>query len=191
MSDHLTANSTESSKKLAAQASLLIVEDDLVLSGRLMQAMDAKGYKVSAVTSLAEASAHLVGDLPAFAVVDMRLGDGNGLDFMKELKSKAPDCRAIMLTGYGSISTAVSAIGVGAFDFLTKPSDADEIHNALQATRHDRLSVPYSPLSGEQVRREHIAAVFEEYGRNVSETARRLGMHRRTLQRILTKVPRN
>ena len=104
-----------------------------------------------------------------------------------EINNRAPDCRAIILSGYGSIPTAVSAINAGAFDFLAKPADADEIHNALRATRHDEMLIPYTAPSSDRIRREHIDTVYEQYGRNVSETARRLGMHRRTLQRILAK----
>ncbi len=171
--------------------SLLIVEDDKVFGGRLGQSMEAKGYRVRSAGSISEASDCLSEEPPAFAIVDMRLPDGNGLEFMAKLKQSAPDCRAVILTGYGSIPTAVSAIEAGAFDFLAKPADADEIHNALRTKRHDEVLIPFSPASSDRVRREHIDAVFEQYGRNVSETARRLGMHRRTLQRILGKnVPR-
>jgi two-component system response regulator RegA len=170
---------------------LLIVEDDQTLRQRLAQSMASKGYDVVSAGSIAEASECLDGNHPAFAVVDMRLGDGSGLDFMASLKQRVPDCRAVMLTGYGSIATAVWAIGAGAFDFLAKPADADEIHNALRAHRHDELAIPFVPSTSDRLRREHIDAMFETYGRNVSETARRLNMHRRTLQRILAKNVQN
>jgi two-component system response regulator RegA len=120
-------------------------------------------------------------------VIDLRLGDGNGLDVIARLKERRPDARGIVLTGYGNIATAVSAVKLGAFDFLAKPADADEIHAALAATRDSRPQPPENPMSADRVRWEHIQRVYELCNRNVSETARRLGMHRRTLQRILAK----
>ena len=171
---------------------LLIVEDDSILGRRLRLSMEEKGYQVTLAGSINEASDSLLTNLPAFAIVDMRLPAGNGLQFMSTLRAKAPDCRAVILTGYGSIPTAVLAIEAGAFDYLAKPADADEIHNALRTKKHDEVLIPFTPASGDRVRREHIDSVFEQFGRNVSETARRLGMHRRTLQRILGKnVPHN
>ena len=166
---------------------LLIVEDDVAFGQRLGQSMATRGYTVCCAASITEAYNTLADSLPEYAIVDMRLTDGSGLDFMAKLKEAAPNCRAIMLTGYGSIPTAVRAIEAGAFDFLAKPADADEIHNALQAERHDELHIPFTPSTSERVRREHINATYEQFGGNVSETARRLGMHRRTLQRILNK----
>ena len=124
---------------------------------------------------------------PAFAVIDMRLGDGNGLDVLSELKLKRPDARGVILTGYGNIATAVTAVKLGAFDYIAKPADADDIHNALVSSGEDKPQLPDHPMSADRVRWEHIQRIYELCERNVSETARRLNMHRRTLQRILAK----
>jgi two-component system response regulator RegA len=167
--------------------SLLIVDDDKPFLTRLARSMETRGFDVTAVQSVAEGLAEIVRSAPAFAVVDMRLADGNGLDVISELKAQRPDARGIVLTGYGNIVTAVTAVKLGAFDYLAKPADADEIYNALMATRHDKAEVPENPMSADRVRWEHIQRIYELCGRNVSETARRLNMHRRTLQRILAK----
>ena len=167
--------------------SLLIVEDDKPFLERLSRAMEARGFTVRTSGSVAEGLQEIARHAPAFAVVDLRLGDGNGLDVVSALKRQRPDARAIVLTGYGNIATAVSAVKLGAFDFLAKPADADEIHAALAAQRDARPQPPENPMSADRVRWEHIQRVYELCSRNVSETARRLGMHRRTLQRILAK----
>jgi len=169
------------------EKTLLIVDDDRPFSSRLQRAMEARGFTVTCAQSVAEGLAAIAHSPPAFAVIDMRLADGNGLDVISELKTKRPDARAIILTGYGNIVTAVTAVKLGAFDYLAKPADADEIFAALMATKHDRAEVPENPMSADRVRWEHIQRIYELCGRNVSETARRLNMHRRTLQRILAK----
>ncbi|HKH81837.1 MAG TPA: ActR/PrrA/RegA family redox response regulator transcription factor [Methylovirgula sp.] len=166
---------------------LLLVDDDRPFLSRLARAMEGRGFIVTAVQSVAEGLAAIAHEPPAFAVIDMRLADGNGLDVISELKAKRPDARAIILTGYGNIVTAVTAVKLGAFDYLAKPADADDIYAALMATRHDKAEVPENPMSADRVRWEHIQRIYELCGRNVSETARRLNMHRRTLQRILAK----
>ena len=169
------------------ELSLLIVDDDKPFLTRLGRAMEARGYAVRMADTV-EAGLTAIGDsAPAFAVIDMRLADGNGLDVISELKAKRPDARAIILTGYGNIVTAVTAVKLGAFDYLAKPADADEIYSALMATRHDKAELPENPMSADRVRWEHIQRIYELCDRNVSETARRLNMHRRTLQRILAK----
>jgi two-component system response regulator RegA len=170
-----------------ADKTLIIVDDDRAFLDRLSRAMESRGFSVKACGSVAEGLEAIASAPPAFAVVDMRLGDGNGLDVISELKAKRPDARGIILTGYGNITTAVTAVKLGAFDYLAKPADADEIFHALMATQHDRAAVPENPMSADRVRWEHIQRIYELCGRNVSETARRLGMHRRTLQRILAK----
>jgi two-component system response regulator RegA len=170
-----------------ADKTLLIVDDDKPFLSRLARAMEGRGFIVTAVQSVAEGLAAITTDAPAFAVIDMRLADGNGLDVISELKAKRPEARAIILTGYGNIVTAVTAVKLGAFDYLAKPADADDIYAALMATRHDKAEVPENPMSADRVRWEHIQRIYELCGRNVSETARRLNMHRRTLQRILAK----
>jgi len=171
----------------AAERTLLLVDDDRPFLTRLQRAMEARGFIVTAAQSVAEGLAAIAQEPPAFAVIDMRLADGNGLDVISELKTKRPNARAIILTGYGNIVTTVTAVKLGAFDYLAKPADADDIYAALMATTHDKAEVPENPMSADRVRWEHIQRIYELCGRNVSETARRLNMHRRTLQRILAK----
>lgn len=167
--------------------SLLLVDDDRPFLLRLQRAMESRGFQVTVADSVATGLAAIARHAPAFAVIDMRLGDGNGLDVISQLKAKRPEARGIILTGYGNIITAVTAVKLGAFDYLAKPADADEIVAALMATRHDKAGLPDNPMSADRVRWEHIQRVYELCNRNVSETARRLNMHRRTLQRILAK----
>ena len=171
----------------AGDMSLLLVDDDKPFLTRLARAMESRGYAVRTADSVAAGMAAVEETAPAFAVIDLRLGDGNGLDVIARLKERRPEARGVILTGYGNIATAVSAVKLGAFDFLAKPADADEIHSALAARRDERPQPPENPMSADRVRWEHIQRVYELCNRNVSETARRLGMHRRTLQRILAK----
>lgn len=173
--------------ELDQDRSLLLVDDDKPFLTRLARAMESRGFTVTAVDSVSAGLAVIEKSAPAFAVIDMRLGDGNGLDVISELKAKRPEARGIVLTGYGNIVTAVTAVKLGAFDYLAKPADADEIFHALMATRSEKVDVPENPMSADRVRWEHIQRIYELCGRNVSETARRLTMHRRTLQRILAK----
>jgi two-component system response regulator RegA len=167
--------------------SLLLVDDDKAFLTRLGRAMEARGYFVRTVDNVADGLVAIAERPPAFAVIDMRLQDGNGMDVISELKRVRPDARGIVLTGYGNIATAVTAVKLGAFDYLAKPADADEIHAALTSTSVEKAELPESLMSADRVRWEHIQRVYELCGRNVSETARRLNMHRRTLQRILAK----
>ena len=167
--------------------SLLLVDDDKPFLTRLARAMESRGYTVETADSVASGMAAIAARPPAFAVIDMRLADGYGLDVISELKNRRPDSRGVILTGYGNIVTAVTAVKLGAFDYLAKPADADEITSALMASRHDKAEIPENPMSADRVRWEHIQRIYELCGRNVSETARRLNMHRRTLQRILAK----
>ncbi|HUG63566.1 MAG TPA: ActR/PrrA/RegA family redox response regulator transcription factor [Methylomirabilota bacterium] len=171
----------------AARSTLLIVDDDKPFLQRLARAMETRGYTVETAESVAEGLVKVEQVLPEFAVVDMRLGDGNGLDVIEALRRRRPDARAIILTGYGNIATAVSAVKMGAVDYLAKPADADEVHAALTRDPEARAIPPENPMSADRVRWEHIQRVYELCERNVSETARRLNMHRRTLQRILAK----
>lgn len=167
---------------------LLIVDDDRPFLNRLGKAMAARGFVVTTAESVAEALAAIRAEPPAFAIIDMRLADGNGLDVITELKSRRPEARGVILTGYGNISSAVIAIKLGAFDYLAKPADADEVFLALMNGEAVAAGpVPSNPMSAERVRWEHIQRIYELCDRNVSETARRLNMHRRTLQRILAK----
>jgi two-component system response regulator RegA len=171
----------------SSDLTLLIVDDDRPFLNRLGRAMEARGFSVTTAESVAEGLAALEKLPPAFAIIDMRLGDGNGLDVISELKAKRPDARGVILTGYANIATAVTAVKLGAFDYLAKPADADEIYHTLMATQVDKPDTGDSTMSADRVRWEHIQRVFEACDRNVSETARRLNMHRRTLQRILAK----
>ncbi|MFC0284693.1 ActR/PrrA/RegA family redox response regulator transcription factor [Camelimonas abortus] len=166
---------------------LLIVDDDRPFLNRLARAMENRGYQVRTAETAADGIAAIEADPPAYAVIDMRLGDGNGLDVITKLKERRADARGVILTGYGNIATAVTAVKLGAFDYLAKPADADEVHAALMAQQGGRAQPPENPMSADRVRWEHIQRVYELCGRNVSETARRLNMHRRTLQRILAK----
>ena len=174
-----------------ADQTLLIVDDDAPLRNRLARAMESRGFVVSTAASVAEGLDAAAGAAPAYAVVDLRLEDGNGLEVVEALRHVRPDIRIVMLTGYGNIAAAVVAVKSGAVDFLSKPADADQITAAL-IEKERPLPPPQDPMSADRVRWEHIQRVFEQCGRNVSETARRLKMHRRTLQRILNKhAPRN
>jgi len=172
---------------MSGDRSLLIVEDDKSFLQRLARAMEGRGFAVTTAESVADGLTRLETTSPAFAVVDMRLEDGNGLDVISALKRRRPDARAIILTGYGNIATAVNAVKLGAVDYLSKPVDADDVVAALLALEGRKAEPPENPMSADRVRWEHIQRIYELCGRNVSETARRLNMHRRTLQRILAK----
>ena len=167
--------------------SLLIVDDDTPLRDRLARAMEKKGFQVMQAESVKQGINQAKTSPPAFAVVDLRLNDGNGIDIVKEIRSTKHDSRIIILTGYGNIPTAVAAVKVGAIDYLAKPVDADAVESALLAMPYSKAIPPENPMSADRVKWEHIHRVFELCNRNVSETARRLKMHRRTLQRILSK----
>src|SRR5580693_9110641 len=169
------------------ERSLLIVEDDKSFLQRLARAMEGRGFNVTTAESVADGLDQVEKSAPAFAVVDMRLGDGTGLDVISALKRRRPDARGIVLTGYGNIATAVTAVKLGAVDYLSKPADADDVVAALLAIDGKKAEPPENPMSADRVRWEHIQRIYELCGRNVSETARRLNMHRRTLQRILAK----
>lgn len=167
--------------------SLLLVDDDKPFLTRLERAMARRGFEVRIADSVAAGLAQVKSDPPAYAVVDMRLEDGNGLDVVSALHANRPDARAVVLTGYGNIASAVTAVKLGAVDYLSKPADAEDIIKALLAMESDTPEPPDNPMSADRVRWEHIQRVYELCDRNVSETARRLNMHRRTLQRILAK----
>ncbi len=173
--------------ELPDDRSLVIVDDDKAFLLRLGRAMEGRGFEVRMASSVAEGMDLMREKPPAFAVVDMRLEDGNGLDVIAELGRLRPEARAIVLTGYGNFATAVSAVKLGAVDYLAKPADADEVTDALLAPANAKAPPPENPMSADRVRWEHIQRVYELCNRNVSETARRLNMHRRTLQRILAK----
>jgi two-component system response regulator RegA len=167
--------------------SLLIVDDDAPFRNRLARAMEKKGFIVSQAEGVKMGTQKVVESSPAFAVIDLRLDDGNGLEIVKEIQKSSKKSRVIMLTGYGNIPTTVAAIKNGAIDYLAKPADADDVEKALLADPKFKAAPPENPMSADRVKWEHIHRVFELCNRNVSETARRLKMHRRTLQRILSK----
>jgi two-component system response regulator RegA len=149
--------------------------------------MESRGFAVDTAESVEEAVSKVRANPPAYAVVDMRLGDGNGLDVVSAIRERREDTRTVILTGYGNIATAVTAVKLGAIDYLSKPADADDVYAALTNSSGERAAPPENPMSADRVRWEHIQRVYEMCERNVSETARRLNMHRRTLQRILAK----
>jgi two-component system response regulator RegA len=169
------------------EKTLLIVDDDRPFRERLARAMQARGFEVLVAETVREGIALAKDRLPAYAVVDLKLDDGNGLDVVETLHEVRPNTRVVVLTGFGNIATAVAAVKFGAIDYLPKPADADDIMHALLAPPGAKPIPPENPMSADRVRWEHIQRVYELCGHNVSETARRLNMHRRTLQRILAK----
>jgi two-component system response regulator RegA len=183
----LMSEAGEDSADIGEDRSLLIVDDDRPFLNRLARAMEGRGFEVETAETVTEGLVKVRAKPPAFAVVDMRLNDGNGLDVIEVIRAKKPDSRMVILTGYGNIATAVTAVKLGAVDYLAKPADADDIMAALLRRPDDRANPPENPMSADRVRWEHIQRVYELCDRNVSETARRLNMHRRTLQRILAK----
>jgi two-component system response regulator RegA len=166
---------------------LLLVDDDVPFLTRLARAMETRGFHVTVANTVKDGKELARAKKPGFAVVDLRLEDGNGLDVVAAVQDARPEARIVVLTGYGNIATAVAAVKLGAVDYLAKPSDADAIEAALLAKEGDKADPPENPMSADRVRWEHIQRVYELCDRNVSETARRLNMHRRTLQRILAK----
>jgi len=167
--------------------SLLIVDNDNPFRDRLARSMEKKGFKVTQAESVKSAIQKVRENKPAFAVIDLRLGNGSGLEVVKKIQQSKKESRIIMLTGYGNIPTAVAAIKAGAIDYLAKPADAEDVETALLADPSKKAYPPEDPMSADRIKWEHIHRVFELCNRNVSETARRLKMHRRTLQRILSK----
>lgn len=183
-----TDGATQSAPNAAPEdKTLLVVDDDAPFRTRLGRAMEKRGFEVQLAESVSDAKAIIADGAPAFAVVDLRLGDGDGLEVVRMLHARRPESRAVMLTGYGNIATAVAAVKAGAIDYLAKPADADDVVKALLAGAGRKPEPPENPMSADRVRWEHIQRVYELCDHNVSETARRLNMHRRTLQRILAK----
>ena len=172
---------------IGADPTLLIVDDDEPFLRRLARAMEKRGIQPETAETVAAGKAIATARPPAYAVVDLRLTDGNGLDVVEVLRDRRPDAKIVVLTGYGAIATAVAAVKIGATDYLSKPADANDVTNALLAKEDTLPPPPENPMSADRVRWEHIQRVYELCDRNVSETARRLNMHRRTLQRILAK----
>ncbi len=173
--------------ELPTDKTLLLVDDDKPFLTRLGRAMETRGFEVRMADTVAEGIFEVKKQAPGYAVIDLRLSDGTGLDVIEALHAARPDARVVVLTGYGNIATAVTAVKLGAIDYLAKPADADAVYGALVSDQDNRNALPENPMSADRVRWEHIQRVFELCNRNVSETARRLNMHRRTLQRILAK----
>ena len=174
-------------RDIGEDKSLLLVDDDEPFVRRLARAMERRGFEPETAESVAAGRAIATARPPAYAVVDLRLSDGNGLDVVETIRERRTDSRVVVLTGYGAIATAVAAVKIGATDYLSKPADANDVTAALLAYPDDLPPPPENPMSADRVRWEHIQRVYELCDRNVSETARRLNMHRRTLQRILAK----
>ena len=187
MSEHAAVEAGLTTPDGEALGRLLVVDDDERFLERLARAMGKRGFEVSTASSVADGVAMAQSLHPEYAVVDLRLGDGNGLEVVQEIQQHVPDCRIVVLTGYGNIATAVAAVKAGAVDYLSKPADADQIAKVLRNGGEAMPEPPEHPMSADRVRWEHIQRVYEQCDRNVSETARRLRMHRRTLQRILAK----
>ena len=167
--------------------SLLVVDDDLPFRERLSRSMEKKGFEVDSADSFASAVEIIEKKNYDYAIVDMRLTDGSGLELIKKIQIKSPATKSLLLTGYGNIATAVAAIKSGAIDYLPKPAEVDQIFDALTNSKEVLPPPPENPMTADRIRWEHIQRVFVQCNRNVSETARRLRMHRRTLQRILNK----
>jgi two-component system response regulator RegA len=174
-------------KAVGADHRLLLVDDDAPLRRSMSRALERRGFEVLSAEGLAEARELAIDHKPDFAVLDLRLAEGSGLDLVSMLRDLRPDIRIVIVTGYGNIATAVAAIKAGAVDYLAKPVDADDVVSALMRSGEGLPPPRENPMSADRVRWEHIQRVFEQCNRNVSETARRLNMHRRTLQRILNK----
>jgi len=175
--------------EISEKGLLVIVDDDVVLADRMGKAMERRGFTVAVFNSVQDSMNWISENEPDYALIDLRLADGSGLDVVQKINADVPVCRVVMMTAYGNIATAVAAVKAGAVDYLTKPADADAVEAALlsEAKGGALPPPPMRPMSAERVRWEHIQRIFEQCDRNVSETARRLGMHRRTLQRILAK----
>ena len=177
----------ETNYKIDKDNSLLILDDDQPFLKRLSVEMKKRGFNVYPASSMADFCKIIENVSPNYAIVDLRLNDGTGLDAVESIRKSNPDSKIIVLTGYGAIATAVAAVKIGAIDYLSKPADANDILNALVFSDQSKPPPPVNPMSADRVKWEHIQRIFELCNRNVSETARRLNMHRRTLQRILAK----
>jgi two-component system response regulator RegA len=170
---------------------LLIVEDDDALRERLRLAFSERGFDVQTAATIAQARAIAEAEPPEFAVIDLRVGEESGLTLIPILRGLDPETRMVVLTGYGSVATAVEAVRRGAVHYLTKPADADEILAALQreSDAATAAATDWQPMSLDRVQWEHINRVLVDCDGNISEAARALGLHRRSLQRKLAKFP--
>ncbi len=179
-----------STENTADKPSLLLVDDDDTFCRVLAAALERRGFAVRVAHNVVEGLAAAEGDSPEFAVIDLKMPGPSGLELVKKLKALDAHTRIVVLTGFASVATAVEAIKLGATHYLAKPADADEIVAAFSRDSGN-VAVPLEakPLPLSRLEWEHIQKVLTECGGNISETARRLGMHRRTLQRKLAKRP--
>ncbi len=171
---------------------ILVVDDDYALRERLARALRQRGYEVRTAGNYDEAMSSATGDPPEMAIVDLRMPGRSGLELVRDLRSLEPDSRIVVLTGYGSIATAIEALRVGATYYVQKPADADDILAAFARGEAPPLQPPETPYTAPSLARaewEHINRVVSDCGGNISEAARRLGIHRRSLQRKLQKYP--
>jgi two-component system response regulator RegA len=176
---------------MSAPLKILLVDDDTVYLERLARSLRGMGCEVVTAETLGDAVRRAQGFKPQTAVLDLRLGAASGLDCLRELKRMDASLRVLMLTGYGSISTAMEAVREGAWDYLTKPADAEQILNALLSDprQKETQTASFQPPSLERLEWEHIQRVLTDHGGNITQTAEALGIHRRSLQRKLQKYP--
>lgn len=165
-------------------SSVLVVEDDEVYRKALARALRREGFEPLEADGVEAAAALLVRTEPSFAVIDLALGDGSGIDVVRAIAERAPKCRSLLLTAHGTIPAAVEAMRAGAVDFRTKPISTAELVDALRRAESSPSALPDELDDAE---REHIQRILSDCGGNVSEAARRLGLHRRTLQRKLER----
>ena len=178
----------------ASRPSILLVDDDDVFRSRMARAFVERGYEVTTAADADSAIELARADSPEMAVIDLKMPGKGGLELLKALHEIDPNTRVVVLTGYGSIATAIDAVRLGATYYLAKPADADEILAAFargQAPPLDPPDVDYKAPSLARAEWEHINRVLSDCGGNISEAARRLGIHRRSLQRKLHKYPPN
>lgn len=175
---------------MPAEPLLYLIEDDAAFARTLQRSFERRGYRVALAADAAALDAMLAVEAPAYAVVDLKLGQSSGLACVRKLAERDPDTAIVVLTGYASIATAVEAVKLGATSYLAKPANTDEIEAAFGKALGD-IDTPIGdrPSSIKTLEWERIQATLAETGFNVSETARRLGMHRRTLARKLEKRP--
>lgn len=172
------------------QGRVLVVDDDEDFAGALARALIRRGFEAETANDATVALTRARDHLPGFAVIDLRLGDSSGLDLVRPLLDLNPELSIVMLTGYGSIPTAVAAIRAGAREYLTKPVDVCRLVRVLRGESSGEAPAPVGgPISLRRLEWEHIQRVLNEHHGNISATARSLGMHRRTLQRKLLKRP--
>ena len=179
--------------ELAAQVSVLedrtclVMDDDTIFRERLAQSLTRYGFIVSAVGTVRDGLTVAKHNPPAFAVLDLRLDDGFGLDVAQTLREPSPSTHMVVLPGYGALPNVVASVKIGVQNVLSKPADIEDVINSLLAAPRGMPSPPETPMDPDDARWEYIQSVYNKNGRNVSQTARLLNMHRRTLQRIIQR----